>query len=197
VFADLLSEPGVEEHVALRSNVGFLALHGGLEAATAEIAETAAHRANASWYAVVQPTQHAWHLPSHRFDPDASPLLRQVLEHCDVVVSLHGFGRADLWTSVLVGGAERVLAAQLAVELRRQLPAYDIVDDVNAIPPDLRGLDARNPVNCTRAGGVQLELPPRVRGMGPHWNDFSGDGLTPDTEALVDVLAAFAVARAR
>lgn len=196
MFAELLSSPGVEEHVALRSRVGFLALHGGLEEATAEIAEMAARRADASWYAVVQPTARARHVPSHRFDPDASPRLRQVLDHCDVVVSLHGFGRQGLWTSVLVGGAERALATQLAIELRTGLPAYEIVDDVDAIPHDLRGLDARNPVNRTRGGGVQLELPPRVRGIGRHWDDFEGPGFTPHTESLVDALASFAVASA-
>ncbi len=196
MFADLLSAPGVEERGALRSRVGFLALHGGLEEATAEIAEAAASRADASWYAVVQPTDGAWHLPSHRFDPDKSPRLQQVLEHCDIVVSLHGFGRAGFWTSVLVGGAERSLAERLSIDLHKVLPEYEIVDDVEAIPSDLRGLDARNPVNRTRGGGVQLELPPRVRGMGPHWSDFDGPGFTSHTEALVDALASFAVASA-
>lgn len=194
MFAELLSSPGVEEHVALRSRVGFLALHGGLEEATAEIAEAAASRAEASWYAVVQPIDGAWHLPSHRFDPDASPRLQRVVEHCDIVISLHGFGRAGLWTSVLVGGEARALADQLSIALRQGLPEYEIIDDLEAIPADLRGLDARNPVNRTRGGGVQLELPPRVRGMGPHWRDFDGPGFTADTAALVDALVSFAVA---
>ncbi len=194
MFAELLSSPGVEEHVVLRSRVGFLALHGGLEEATAEIAEVAARRADASVYAVVQPVSSARHIPSHRFDPLASACLRQVLEHCDVVISVHGFGRAGLWTSILLGGAQRELAAALAIDLRSGLPGYEIVDDIDAIPRDLRGLDARNPVNGTQGGGVQLELPPRVRGMGAHWESFAGPGLTPDTEALVDALASFAVA---
>lgn len=195
MFADLLSSPGVEEHVALRSRVGFLALHGGLEQATAEIAAEAAARASASWSAVVQPAGSAWHLPSHRFDPDESPRLQDVLAHCEIVVSLHGFGRTDLWTSVLVGGAERGLAEQISVELRTRLPEYEIVDDIDAIPAELRGLDARNPVNRTSGGGVQLELPPRVRGMGPHWRDSNHIGFAPHTEALVDALASFAIAK--
>ena len=192
VFAELLATPGVEERGAIRSSVGFLALHGGLEEGTAEIAEEAARRAGASWYAVVQPSDLAWHVPSHHFDPAASPRLEDVLATCDVVVSLHGFGRDRWWTSLLLGGIDRGLAQRLAGVLRTGLPMYDVVDDLEAIPADLRGLDARNPVNRARSGGVQIELPPRVRGMGPHWAGFDGAGLTPHTEALVVSLAQFA-----
>lgn len=192
MFSELLAAPGVEERGAIRSSVGFLALHGGLEEGTAEIAEEAARRAQASWYAVVQPADLAWHVPSHQFGPTVSAQLEALLAHCDVVVSLHGFGRAGMWTSLLVGGGDRVLAARLGEVLRAALPTYTVVDDVETIPAQLRGLDARNPVNRSRGGGVQLELPPRVRGMGPHWQDFTGTGLTPHTEALVDALVKFA-----
>jgi len=193
VFADLLATPGVEERGAVRTAVGFLALHGGLEEATAEIAEEAAERSGASWYAVVQPPDLAWHVPSHQFEPTVSPRLEEVLAACDVVVSLHGFGRDGWWTSLLLGGSDRPLARRLASALRAGLPMYDVVDDVDAIPTELRGLDARNPVNRSCGGGVQIELPPRVRGMGPHWADFDGPGLTPHTEALVAALAQFAL----
>jgi phage replication-related protein YjqB (UPF0714/DUF867 family) len=196
MFAELLASPGVEERVELRSRVGFLALHGGLEGATAEIAEAAARRAGASSYTVVQPADLAWHVPSHRFDPEASPRLRKVLSHCDVVISLHGYGRAGLWTALLLGGGDRKLATRLATRLRQGLPAYDVIDDVEAIPSDLRGLDHRNPVNRARGGGVQVELPPRVRGMGPHWDSFGGNGFTPHTNALVTALAVFAATAA-
>jgi len=196
VFSELLDHEGVQEQGALGSNVGFLALHGGLEQRTAEIAREAARRAGASWYTVVQPPDLRWHVPSHRFDPSASPLLRDVLAHCDVVVSVHGYGRDGLWTSLLVGGAARDLAADLARRLSDALPSYEVLDDIDAIPQELRGLDARNPVNLARGGGVQLELPPRVRGMGPRWADFDGPGFTPHTEALVEVLAGFATLRA-
>jgi phage replication-related protein YjqB (UPF0714/DUF867 family) len=192
LFSELLASPGVEEHAELRSRTGFLALHGGLEEGTAEIAAAAAERAGATCYTVVQPSELARHIPSHLFDPEDSPRLRAVLEHCDAVVSLHGYGRHGLWTTLLVGGAARALAAQLSHELRRSLPEYDVLDDVSAIPTELRGLDPRNPVNLCRGGGVQLELPPRVRGIGPHWAAFDDAGFTPHTEALVGALARFA-----
>ena len=49
-----------------------------------------------------------------------------------------------------------------------------------------------NPVNLPPGGGVQLELPPRVRGTSPLWWDWEGPGLTPHTEPLVEGLAAAA-----
>src|SRR4051794_12311952 len=54
-FADLLAHPDVVEEQVLASSVGFLALHGGLEPGTAEIAGEAACRSGASCYAIVQP----------------------------------------------------------------------------------------------------------------------------------------------
>jgi len=59
--------------------------------------------------------------------------------------------------------------------------------DLDAIPKELRGIHARNPVNLPPEGGVQIELPPRVRGSSPLWWDWEG-GLTPHTEALIDGL---------
>ena len=40
---------------------------------------------------------------------------------------------------------------------------FTVVDDLEAIPRELRGVHPRNPVNRPSGGGVQLELPPRVR----------------------------------
>src|SRR5690606_39793265 len=67
VFAELLAHPGVEEQVELRSRFGFLAIHGGsLERGTAEVADAAAEQAGASLYAVRQPDDLRWHVPSDR-----------------------------------------------------------------------------------------------------------------------------------
>jgi phage replication-related protein YjqB (UPF0714/DUF867 family) len=194
VFADLLAHPGIVEQRAIAGRVGFLALHGGLEQGTAEIARAAAERAGASWYALVQPPDLRWHVPSHHYEAATSPGLDEVLDHCEVVVSVHGYGRDDCWTTLLLGGRDRDLARALGVRLRAALPEYEVRDDLAAIPRELRGLDARNPVNRSRGGGVQLELPPRVRGMGPYWADFDGPAPVPHTAALVDGLVAFAAA---
>jgi phage replication-related protein YjqB (UPF0714/DUF867 family) len=182
LFADLLRHPGVVEEIELRSRFGFLALHGGsLERGTAEIAREAADAAGASYYTVAQPEDLRWHVPSSRCDPAASPALRDFLGHVDEVVSVHGFGRKHLWRALLVGGTNRELAARTAAALRAALPAYRVIDDLDDIPAPLRGLHPDNPVNRTRSGGIQLELPPRVR-----------DHTPDDRDALVAALSSLA-----
>ena len=64
--------------------------------------------------------------------------------------------------------------------------------DLDAIPPELRGMHPDNPVNRARGGGVQLELSPRVRGISPRSRLPGEDGLSPVTSALVQGLAAAA-----
>lgn len=197
-FPELLTHDGVREHVHLGSRVGFLALHGGLERGTFEIAEEASRRSGASLYAVVQPSDLRWHVPSLSYDPAHSDSLAAFLDHVEVVVSLHGYGGLrtsdDRWTTVLVGGGDRDLAARLAGRLRVVLPEYTFVDDLDVMPDNLRGVHPGNPVNRVKGGGAQLELPPRLRGYGTYWDEREGpapnDGrLRPHTEALVATLA--------
>ena len=106
--------------------MGFLALHGGLEQGTAEIATDAAARCGASIYAVVQPADLRWHIPSALYDPDHSDDLARFLTHVDVVVSVHGFGGLrgsdERWITALLGGGNRAFAAHLASALRTALP---------------------------------------------------------------------------
>jgi phage replication-related protein YjqB (UPF0714/DUF867 family) len=191
LFADLLAEPGVEEVLELRSSIGFLAFHGGsLERQTDVVAIDAAERAGASVYAVVQPPGLRWHIRSVDVTPDASPSLRAFLDHVDVAIALHGYGREGLWTSLLLGGTNRALAAHVASHLVPALPDYEILHELDDIPVELRGLHPRNPVNLPAQGGVQIELPPRVRGTTPHWDGWEGPGHCPPMEALVAGLAA-------
>jgi len=198
VFDELLAHPGVEEELCLRSRFGFMAFHGGsLEEMTDVVAAEAASRSGASLYAVRQPPDLQWHIPSNKVDPAHSSAMQAFLDHVDVVVAVHGFGRQDMWTTLLLGGQNRELAAELGTSLRTTLPDFEIVDDIDAVPVALRGLHPDNPVNLARGGGVQLELPPRVRGMGPYWADWDGPGLTPHTEGLIEGLVATARSRSR
>ena len=186
---DLLDHPGVEEVLEMRGRFGFMAFHGGsLEERTDLVARTAADRAGASYYGVHQPTGLRQHVPSHRFTGDQSQSLAEFLEHVDVVITVHGYGRRGLFTTMLLGGGNRDLAAHVAPHLRRALPAYLVEDDIEQIPKELRGLHPKNPVNAPRNGGVQLELPPRVRGTSPLWWDWEGPHPTPHTAALIDGL---------
>ena len=167
-FATLLGMPGVIEHRDLRSSFGFMAFHGGnLERLTDQIASEAAARSGASFYGVIQPPGMRQHIPSAKIDPDQSDALASFLDHCDVVVAIHGFGSNKRWTDLLFGGANRDLASHLAGHVRSALPAYQVIDDVDNIPRRLRGLHPNNPCNLTSGGGVQIELSPRVRGLSP------------------------------
>ena len=188
-FAELLATDGVEERCELRSRFGFMAYHGGaLEVMTDVIAGLAAEQSGASYYGVHQPPGMRTHISSTRVQPSESTTLERFLDHVDVVITVHGFGRRGYFTSLLLGGGNRALADHVAGPLRDRLPAYDVVTDLDRIPSGLRGLHARNPVNLPPGGGVQIELPPRVRGSSPLWWDWE-HGLTPHTEALVAALA--------
>lgn len=193
MFDELLAHPGVEEIVELRSTFGFMAYHGGsLEEVTDVVATAAAEQAGASLYAVLQPPGFRWHIPSTEVRPEHSEALAEFLDHVEVVVTVHGYGREGMWTTLLVGGQNRTLADHVASHLRPALPDYTIATDLEEIPAALRGLHPENPANRPRGGGVQLELPPRVRGRSPIWKDWKGPGLVPHTVALIDGLAAAA-----
>ncbi|OBJ81449.1 poly-gamma-glutamate hydrolase family protein [Mycobacterium sp. 1245852.3] len=187
-FSALLSEPGVTESSQLRSRFGFLAIHGGgLEEMTDVIAERAAEEAGASVYVVRHPDRYPHHLASALFDPAESPRLAEFLDHVDVAVSLHGYGRDGRSTQLLAGGRNRALAAHLARHVR--LDGYQLITDLDEIPPELRGRHPRNPVNRVRAGGTQLELSARVRGISPRSPLPGDDGLSSVTSALIQGLA--------
>lgn len=171
-----------------------MAIHGGyLEEMTDWVARSAAELSGGSFYAVIQPEQEQWHVPSHLIGRHASTTLSAFVEHVDVVVSLHGFGRPELWRSLLLGGRNRAVAELAALELIPRLGHYEVLTDLAAIPKPLRGQHRENPVNLPRFGGVQIELPPRVRGRSPiFWGPLERGTIVPHLEALVEGLAAFA-----
>jgi phage replication-related protein YjqB (UPF0714/DUF867 family) len=154
------------------------------------IAGQAARRCGASYYGVLQPESLQLHFPSITVTPDESPALRSFLDQVDTVVTIHGFHRITMRTSILLGGRNRELAAHIARHLRDVVPDYEAVDALEQIPVELQGLHARNPVNVPLHAGVQIELPPRARGVGPFWADHNGDTLVPHTRALIDGLVA-------
>lgn len=205
MFRELLDHPDVEEVVVLRGHdrprevrLGFMAYHGGgLEEMTEVVAQRAAAASDASYYGVHQPRGMERHIPSIEVSPDASENLRAFLDHVNVVVTIHGYGRQGYYSTLLLGGQHREFARHIGTHLRRFLPAYRIIDEVDDIPKELRGMHPRNPVNLPPARGVQIELPPRVRGTTPMFWDWEGPALTPHTQSLVDGLAAAALSWVR
>jgi phage replication-related protein YjqB (UPF0714/DUF867 family) len=167
-----------------------MAFHGGsLEEMTDVVAQAAAEQSGASYYGVLQPPDLQWHIPSTKFDPAHSDRLATFIDHVDVVVAVHGYGRDGYWATLLLGGSNRDLARHVGDRLQPALPAYEIATDLDRIPQPLRGLHPKNPVNLPRNGGVQLELPPRVRGTTPLFWDWEGPELNPHTAALIAALA--------
>lgn len=196
-FHEVLHHPDVEEVVHLTGHqidrshrIGFMAYHGGgLEEMTDVIARQAADLSGASYYGLHQPPGMEVHFPSISVDPDASEGLRSFFDHVHTVVTIHGFGRKGLYSSLLLGGRHRLLAEHIGIHLRRRLPAYEIVTDLDVIPSELRGLHPRNPVNLPPGAGVQIELPPRVRGTTPLFWDWEGPDVSPHTRSLISGLA--------
>jgi phage replication-related protein YjqB (UPF0714/DUF867 family) len=193
-FAELLASAGVVEEVTLASRFGLLAFHGGLEGGTEVVARLAAERSGASLYVVVQPAGLRWHIPSHQVRAEASDALARFLAHVEVCVAIHGYGRVERPRAILLGGSNRRLAAALGARLRACVEHFEIVDDLDDIPAEMRGLHADNPVNRPLAGGVQLELPPGARGAA--WRMSERNGTYVPVPGLIEALAATAMATA-
>jgi len=207
-LADLLALSGVREECVLRSAVGFLALHGGSQdRGTDKIASRAAEQAGASYYAIVQPPGLRVHLTSRLHDPDHSALLQAFLAHVDIAISVHGFGRDGfaLWVDplrglmidpygpatrgrqtgplrgIIVGGRNTDLLATARALLHDRFAGYHVADERVRL-----GFHPDNPANLPSRQGIQIELPPGLRGIGE-----LGEHLVPATDGVVaDVVAA-------
>ena len=119
-FSALLAQPGVVEQSTLASTFGFMAFHGGaLEQRTDVIARMAAEASGASLYSVELPGPEPEHFPSTSVRREESPALDEFFDHVEVVVTVHGYGRWGRFTSLLLGGSNRELAARLAADCGR------------------------------------------------------------------------------
>ncbi len=154
---ELIATAGVREELTLAGPIGVMALHGGLESGTAEAARKVATATGASHYAIVQPHDMAWHIPSIAHNPTHSEKLRLFLEHVALAVSFHGFGRRHQPNTVLVGGRNRRFAKALgeSIEGRTNLR---VITEPGEMPRGLTGMHPDNPVNLPGRGGAQLEL---------------------------------------
>jgi phage replication-related protein YjqB (UPF0714/DUF867 family) len=185
-----------------------MALHGGSQdRGTAHIASEAAEQSGASFYAVVQPSDLRVHLTSRLHDPDHSEQMRKFLQHVEIAISVHGFGRDSfsLWVDpsrgpvidlygpalrgkqteplrgIIVGGGNADLLRAARRLFHDRLAGYHVADERVRL-----GFHPDNPVNLPRERGVQVELPPGLRGIG----DF-GEHLVPVADwRVVETIAA-------
>ena len=177
---ELLRYPGVTEQMSLAGSIGVMALHGGLEHGTAEAAHSVATHTGSSHYAVVQPDNLYWHIPSIHYNPVLSPQLRAFLEHISFGVSFHGYGRQNHRNTVLLGGRNRDMARKIGEAIRRR-SALTVISDLDEIPAKLSGMHPKNPVNLPENGGVQVELSPGAR---------TPDNLTAVVNAVANTIEA-------
>ena len=193
MLQELLARSEVTEVCELRGRFGVMAYHGGnLERTTDAIAAEVARRTGSSYYGVLQAPPLREHVASTRFDPSHSAALGAFMERVDVVVTVHGYGRRRLWRHLLLGGRNRELAGHIAEHLRAGLSRrYRVLDDLEAIPRELRGQHPRNPVNRPVQRGVQIELPPSLRWNTREWgwSDHAGVSRTEEVSRLIDALS--------
>jgi phage replication-related protein YjqB (UPF0714/DUF867 family) len=209
-LADLLAIPGMREECVLRSNVGFMALHGGSQDRGTElIAREAAEQSGASYYAIVHPPHLRVHLTSRLHNPVDSAQLETFLGHVDIAISVHGFGRDGfaLWIDpnrgliiepygppvrgrqtgplrgIILGGLNSQLLQAARELFQHGFAGYHVADERVRL-----GFHPDNPVNLPPAHGVQIELPPGLRGIG----DF-GEVLVPREKGIVDEVVAAVV----
>ena len=195
MLEELLRRTDVEEELTLRSRFGFMAYHGGsLEQATDVVARDAAALAGASYYGVIQHADDPVHIVSTEVRPTASTSLKTFLDHVQVVITVHGYGRDDLMRTVLLGGRNRALAHHVAAFGRTRLPEYTFLTDLDAIPRGLAGQHPANPVNHPRFCGAQIELPALLRwNIAAHgWSDHGNAGRAPQLDVFIGALAAAA-----
>lgn len=185
-----------------------MALHGGSQdRGTDAIAAQAAQHAGASYYAIVQPPGLRVHLTSRLLSPDHSARLRAFLQHVQIAISVHGFGRDGFafgldpagrlviepygpavlgrqtgpLRGIIVGGRNVELLDVARRLLHDRFEGYHVADGRVRL-----GFHPDNPVNLPSGHGVQVELPPGLRGIG----EF-GEHLVPRRDGvLTEVVAA-------
>ena len=189
-FAELLAHAGVDEDLVLRSTFGFMAFHGGsLEEMTDVVAAAAAAQAARPTTGSVSPRTCNGTCRRSTVDPAQSPRLQAFLDHVDVVITVHGYGREGRWTELLAGGTNRALARRRRPSARVPRCPTTRSSPTSTRSPASCGASTPATRSTSRRGGVQLELPPRVRGRSPLSPPPGPDGLSPPTAALIDGLA--------
>jgi phage replication-related protein YjqB (UPF0714/DUF867 family) len=144
--------------------VGVLALHAGLEGGTGELAQWLSEQIGLAAFVVRQPGVHGAHITSSRIGSDPWPELHAFLGSVTHVVSLHGYAEPAPTAPIQLGGIDRELVQAFGATMRSTGLTVDVLEPETG---RFAGRAPTNPVNLSRAGGVQLELPLHIRGAIP------------------------------
>ena len=167
-----------------------------------------------SYYAILQPPDLRVHLTSRLHNPDHSATLQAFLNHVDIAISVHGFGREGfaLWfddehglviepygpalqgkqtgplRGIIVGGLNAELLDSARQLFQGRFAGYHVADERIRL-----GFHPDNPVNLPSAHGVQVELPPGLRGIG----DFGEIWVPRQDRVVLEMVAALVDLAAR
>ncbi len=136
-----------------------LAIHGGIEPGSAELAEAIAGE-NANLYTFRALESYAGdffdlHVTAANFD---DPRALALAKASDVCVSIHGYRDAKTET-VCLGGGNRRVRARVENALHATFPELVLREECKSI----EGVNRKNIVNRCREKGVQLELSKKLR----------------------------------
>ena len=155
----------VQEYLRLEGPLGLIALHGGgIEPGTEEIARFVAYHSGASLYVYAGRRSGgnlSLHRPSHDGKAEKRTLFVEFLNHVKAAISIHGHGRGQ--DRVYVGGLHQSMVQRFVGLVRPALFEYEWIANPKIIPLGLRGQSPNNVVNLPPHGGMQLELPLKLR----------------------------------
>ncbi len=156
---------GFVEYARFAGGVAVLAVHGGgIEPGTEELAEYAAAETGCSLYVFsgrLEKGNSRLRRMSRSLFREEDSLRSRVIGQANAVISIHGHGRDA--NEIYAVGASEVLKGMFVELMAQRLPAFPVVTDPAKIPKGLAGLHPDNVVNLPAGGGLQLELPARLR----------------------------------
>ena len=143
------------------TKIAVLAYHAKTEAGTAEIAEAVHEKSPSSMY-VFKGNRVASTKVTHTH----SDKLKSLVKEAETAVSVHGYkNKKGVDNNVIyVSGQHGKLSSKIAKELQKNFgDNYHIETNPDYIPKHLQGKSDYNIVNKFEKGGVQIELPEKLR----------------------------------
>jgi len=167
-FKDAL-KTGKETAEHKEGDIAVLAYHAKTEEGTGDVAEDISKNSNASLYVF-----EGKRVPSTKITPTNSEDLNRMVQEKRTAVSMHAYHKQgnyekqgkkyDYKDTVFVSGQNSELAKKIATELEDSLGhEYHIETNPDYIPAHLKGMSKHNIANKFKEGGVQVEMPRKLR----------------------------------